>query len=124
MHSLTSLTVLAFVAGALLNMAAAKTGTGHKRIYLNESYFTETNCKPLEEDKCDYPNACFCYPPFANGRSRIPGYFYSPEHKKCIKPSGGIGIGCNSFEDKMDCFKQCGRKLNPGKYKIKNTKRR
>ncbi|KAK8778959.1 hypothetical protein V5799_019702 [Amblyomma americanum] len=71
-------------------MAAAKTGTGHKRIYLNESYFTETNCKPLEEDKCDYPNGCFCYPPFANGRSRIAGYFYSPEHKQCIKPSGAM----------------------------------
>uniref|UniRef100_A0A023FSR1 Putative secreted protein n=1 Tax=Amblyomma cajennense TaxID=34607 RepID=A0A023FSR1_AMBCJ len=121
MNCLTTLTLLAFIAGTLWLVAAAQTGKEHQRLYLDRSYFNETNCEPDERGECYYTDACDCYPPFGMGRSRTVGYFYSPQHGKCIKASNGIGEGCNSFEDPMQCIKKCARKINPGKYKIKNV---
>uniref|UniRef100_A0A0C9S478 Putative secreted protein n=1 Tax=Amblyomma americanum TaxID=6943 RepID=A0A0C9S478_AMBAM len=123
MNCLTSLTLLALISGTLLLVAAAHTGREHQSLYLNMSYFTETQCKLPENGQCEYTDACFCYPPFGSGRIRTKSYFYSPQHKKCIRASNGIGLGCNSFEDPNECFKQCARKLNKGNYKVQNVNR-
>ncbi|KAK8773627.1 hypothetical protein V5799_011840 [Amblyomma americanum] len=56
MNSLNSLSLLAFLAGTLLLMTAAQTGAEHQRLYLNRSYFDETDCEPKSDEKCDYPS--------------------------------------------------------------------
>uniref|UniRef100_A0A023FPX1 Putative secreted protein n=1 Tax=Amblyomma cajennense TaxID=34607 RepID=A0A023FPX1_AMBCJ len=122
MSSLTSLTVLALIASTLLVVDARKKERPHQTLYLNKSYFEGENCHSKLDGTCESPDPCLCFPPFGTGFIRQEGYFYSPQHKACIRPTGGIGEGCNSFKDKTSCILKCARKYNPGKYKVKNMK--
>uniref|UniRef100_B5M722 PaPiliN-like protein n=1 Tax=Amblyomma americanum TaxID=6943 RepID=B5M722_AMBAM len=114
MSSLSSLTLLAFITGTLLLVDANRV----RRVKLinptelNNSYFTEENCKPESDGTCLYTDACDCQPTLPGDFMRLKGYFFSPEHGECVQSKYGLEEGtCNRFETFLECYKKCERKL-------------
>uniref|UniRef100_A0A023FF10 Putative secreted protein n=1 Tax=Amblyomma cajennense TaxID=34607 RepID=A0A023FF10_AMBCJ len=125
MRSLIFLTLLAFVAGTLVLVTAAKESKGiifsfstkkGERISITEEEFDayKHECPHEEPEKCYYKNntACFCRPKFF-GYNREERHFYSPLNNECFKFTH-IDNGCNSFNSRRECLKSCKRGTRPG----------
>uniref|UniRef100_A0A0C9RWT6 Putative secreted protein n=1 Tax=Amblyomma americanum TaxID=6943 RepID=A0A0C9RWT6_AMBAM len=116
MKSLISLTLLAFIAGTLVLVAATKKGKG-RNITITDTDFDadRSQCPDQAPDQCSYRNrsSCSCKPPM-HVYTRLPRYFYLPRLNKCLKfPS--LGYGCNSFENIQECSDKCEQGRRPGR---------
>uniref|UniRef100_A0A023FFB1 Putative secreted protein n=1 Tax=Amblyomma cajennense TaxID=34607 RepID=A0A023FFB1_AMBCJ len=112
MRSLTSLALLAFIAGTVVLVAAAK---GRKRVIemsIEEEDFVGSGneCRLNKKGICPR-TACYCRPPLSTYiREDGDRYFFSDTHNQCVKSKDNLGDGCNSFKSMAECKQKCVRK--------------
>uniref|UniRef100_A0A0C9R468 Putative secreted protein n=1 Tax=Amblyomma americanum TaxID=6943 RepID=A0A0C9R468_AMBAM len=94
MNSLTSLTFLAFIVSTLLLAEAVKKSKPGREMTPNQDEFV----------------GCDCMPPLSKRYYRLKRYFYSPDMNRCFLSTDALDFGCNSFETKQECWKECVRK--------------
>uniref|UniRef100_A0A023FDQ0 Putative secreted protein n=1 Tax=Amblyomma cajennense TaxID=34607 RepID=A0A023FDQ0_AMBCJ len=123
MRSLTSLMLLAFVAGTLVLAAQPNRGKQVQVESIEDDHgfdATKDECPHDEHKKCPYREACYCKPRRSYYIRRT-GYFYSPKLGKCVKAEEYLDYGCNSFPRLGNCLDKCGR-IRPGKNRIMKKK--
>uniref|UniRef100_A0A023FT33 Putative secreted protein n=1 Tax=Amblyomma cajennense TaxID=34607 RepID=A0A023FT33_AMBCJ len=123
MRSLSSLSLLAFIAGTLVLVAAARQGKRVRVMTPNPDEFVGfgEECRPKSNGSCSYRLACDCEPKPAD-YIRETRYFYSPEHKKCFISKLQLGDGCNSFKTLQECSDSCERRRPKIKRVIRKRK--
>uniref|UniRef100_A0A0C9RWN0 Putative secreted protein n=1 Tax=Amblyomma americanum TaxID=6943 RepID=A0A0C9RWN0_AMBAM len=101
MRNLTSLTLLAFIAGTLVLVAAVQKSKKPNISITDEDFDAEDHeCPHNTPQQCSYRNrtSCYCKPP-PSDYIRGKRYIYHPKYNKCFKRYD-VGQGCNSFEEK------------------------
>uniref|UniRef100_A0A023FVT4 Putative secreted protein n=1 Tax=Amblyomma parvum TaxID=251391 RepID=A0A023FVT4_AMBPA len=123
MRRFICLTLLAFIAGAVLFVGAAHTRRRVRRVPEStpdpEEYDdTAEDCRLPEHQNCSYRWGCNCMPPLL-GYMRHRRFFYSPRNNTCYLSLINLQDGCNSFVTRKDCWNSCVRrkpKPKPTKY--------
>uniref|UniRef100_A0A023FFB9 Putative secreted protein n=1 Tax=Amblyomma cajennense TaxID=34607 RepID=A0A023FFB9_AMBCJ len=112
MRSFTSLALLAFIAGTVVLVAAAKKRKGVIEMSIDKEDFVGSGneCRPNKRGICPR-TACYCRPPLADYiRDDRDHYFFSDTHNQCVKSKENLGDGCNSFKSMSECKQKCVRK--------------
>uniref|UniRef100_A0A0C9R5D2 Putative secreted protein n=1 Tax=Amblyomma americanum TaxID=6943 RepID=A0A0C9R5D2_AMBAM len=126
MRGLSCLTLLAFLAGTLVLVAATR-GRREKQVRVktpdpDEFVGDGDECRPKNNGNCSYRLACDCEPP-PGGFIRGERYFFSPDYQRCVRSAAPLSDGCNSFETFDECWNNCARRRPKVKHQIRRKKR-